>query len=353
MRRLSFLPALFAVATTAFAQPDLDSLRQAHGIPAIGYAVVTADSVLELHLSGVRQAGTDRAVTRDDRFRIGSNTKTVTSLIAAVLVHQGLIQWDTRFFDLFPELRAEADPAYHALTLLDLLTFRVRLVPYTYTDSAPSPTQFTGDGDAQRKDFMRWAVQQAPVEVGDGIHFSNLAYVLAGAMLERASEKSYAQLVDGIALPLGIHFNFGAPNRADPMTTWGHRADGSLEAPADHVKLDWLMAAGNLNCSLPDLAAYAQLHLRGLQGRSQLISQAEFEYLHTGAPTWALGWRWTTDADGHIRSFHVGNPGAFLTEVFVHHASRLAYVLVANRQSPATQEALDTLYEQLVRRFEQ
>src|SRR5689334_383912 len=90
---------LIGQSTLAYA----DSVRRAHQVPAIGYAVVTADGVLELEVLGVKQAGTDRKAERNDRFRIGSNTKLITAFIAARLVHDGRLRWDTRFFALFPE----------------------------------------------------------------------------------------------------------------------------------------------------------------------------------------------------------------------------------------------------------
>lgn len=353
--RIILLLTCCANAFGAGAQKSLalaDSLRMAYSVPEIGYAVITADSILELEVIGLRQAGSDRQATHDDRFRIGSNTKTVTSFIAAALVHRGIIGWGTRFFDLFPELKAGSNIAYHQLDLLDLLTFRAQLIPYTYTDPEPATTQFMGDADAQRTAFIAWALQQEPAATVDGIRFSNVAYVLAGAMLEHVTNKPFGQLVEELCAPMDVHFQFGAPNHTDSLATWGHRADGTAEASADDRKLEWLMAAGNLNVSLPDFATLMQEHLKGLQGRSSLLSKEEFQYLHTGSPTWALGWKWSADPDDGVISFHIGNPGAFLTEVFVHHTSGRAYILFANRQSPGTQAALDALYAELMRKYE-
>jgi CubicO group peptidase (beta-lactamase class C family) len=341
--------ALWGHSTCAQHTSFIDSLRHVHGVPTIGYAVLTADSVLAMEVVGVHRTGTDQVATLDDRFRIGSCTKTVTSHIAAQLVHSGVITWNTRLFDLYPEWKAGSKKVYQQLTLLDLLTFRTRLVRYTYTDPEPLISAFSGDADAQRTAFAQWALQQPPVPKGDGTNFSNLAYVLAGTMLERASGRSYAELVEELSSPHGIDFQFGAPNRFDSLAIWGHRPDGTAEAPADDIKLEWLMAAGNLNTSLPDLATYTQVHLRGLEGRDPILSSEAFRNLHMGSPIWALGWMWTTDTDGSTRSFHVGNPGAFLTYIFVHHTTGRGYVLVANRQSEGTQEALDALYLELVR----
>lgn len=356
IRRASVLVGLLCCVSSRIAAQRIsalvDSLRRANAIPEIGYAVVSAEATCELQVIGVRQAGTDRTASVDDRFRIGSITKTITSLIASRLVHEHTIQWDTRLFDLLPELRAGSNSAYRALTLRDLLSFRARLIPWTYTDPRPSLTQFTGEADVQRRAFLRWALQQAPVPSGDGVHFSNVAYVAAGAMLERASGKRYSQLVQDLGDSAHIAFGFGAPNSRDSLDTWGHREDGSAEAPGDNIRLEWLQPAGNLNMSLPELAAYARLHLQGLAGHSSLLDREAFDALHTGRRVWALGWKWTVDPDGEIRSFHAGNPGSFLSMVYLHHRKGRAFVVVSNKQSESAQESLNLIYDALRAKYD-
>lgn len=65
------------------------NIRELHQIPALAYAVVTPDSILELNVIGYNRADvTDEAnpVTISDYFHIGSNTKAITGFVAAYLV---------------------------------------------------------------------------------------------------------------------------------------------------------------------------------------------------------------------------------------------------------------------------
>jgi len=55
---------------------------------------------------GTRRADTVIPVTIDDRFHIGSDTKAMTSLLAAMLVEGGKIRWDSTVAEIFPELVA-------------------------------------------------------------------------------------------------------------------------------------------------------------------------------------------------------------------------------------------------------
>ncbi|WP_212564619.1 serine hydrolase [Pontibacter indicus] len=94
-------------------------IREVHQIPALAYAVVTPDSVLELDVIGYNRAGAvDEAnpVAISDYFHIGSNTKAITGFVAAYLVENGKIEWATKFFDLFPEWKKVSNPAFHDIS---------------------------------------------------------------------------------------------------------------------------------------------------------------------------------------------------------------------------------------------
>ena len=341
----------FAPARAQKLQAFADSIRQAYHIPELGYAVVSADSVLELQVMGVHKRKTHDAASLKDRFRIGSNTKAITGFIAAQLVDKGKLSWDTKFFEICPELRLNSEPAYYDLTLQQLLSFRTKLFPYTYTYDKPTQDQFSGDEDQQRYQFIQWFLQHPPVQTDDSINFSNLGYVAAGLMLEKASGKSYKELVIALGAQLHIDFHFGQPN-ADPDQPWGHDAKLSPEPPQDDYKLNWLLAAGNINVSLPDYAKFIQLQLQGLQGKSKLLTKKEFNFLHYGLERFSIGWFSDTDEHSHIFSHNTGNPGTFLTSVYVYKDENRAYILFANAQTDETEEGLDVLYDELKKRYQ-
>ncbi len=324
-----------------------DSIRKAYHIPELAYAVVSSTKVYELQTIGYSKINSSHHAQTTDKFRLGSNTKAITGFIAARLVKQNKIKWDTKFFDLFPELKANSNPAYHDLNLLNLLSFRTKLFPYTYTYKKPKKEQFNGNDSQQRYQFAAWFFQQRPISSYDSINFSNLAYVAAGLMLEKVSQKSYTELVNDLGKELGIQFGFGAPNTKDSLQTWGHDKNLNPEPPGDSYKLNWLMAAGNINASLPDYAKFIQLQLQGLSGQSTLLSQAEFEFLHYGLDRFSIGWFCQTDTDSSEYSYNIGNPGTFLTKVFVFKESDIAIILFSNAQTKEADKGLDTLFNEL------
>lgn len=333
------------------AQPNLryiDSVRIASQIPELAYAVLSADSVLEQEVIGGPKFLSHQKAKLTHRFRIGSNTKTVTSYLAALLVKEGKLQWGTRFFDLYPELKALSFPAYHALTLKDLITFRAPLIKWTYTDELPRENDIKGNAVQQRYQFISWIFQQPPVLETRTVYWSNPAYVAAGMMLEKASGSTYEELVETFGNSLGMHLAFGQPNEKDTLQPWGHNEHLQPEKPASQPKLNWLSSAGNLQVSLPDYVKFIQLQLKGLAGQSALFTQKEFETFHYGLPDFAYGWKWLKDPDTELTySFHDGNPGSFLSSVHICQNTGMAFIVFCNVQSPSAGNGLNQVLQHL------
>lgn len=351
------MPVFFAlfVLTKAIGQSDrafADSLRTRFGIPELAYAVVSADSIIEMQISGVHRNNTEQIASLNDRFRIGSLTKTVTSYIAAVLVKQGKIQWNTKFFDLYPELKNRSDSGYYNLTLLDLITFRANLISWSYDNTTPTKKKISGDARQQRYLFTEWVLRQKPFSGNRTLFWSNPSYVAAGLMLEKATVKPYESLVAELGQVLDINFGFGQPNLLDENQPWGHDEHLKPEIPANNYKLNWLSSAGNINVSLPDYCRFIQMQLRGLLGRSELLTAEDFANMHFGKPEFAYGWKWYVDDKTNMKvSYHEGNPGTFLSKVFICHNSKKAFILFANVQSQKADQGLKLLLDQLMAKY--
>jgi CubicO group peptidase (beta-lactamase class C family) len=250
-------------------------------------------------------------------------------------------------------MKAASRTEYHDLTLLDLLTFRTTLYPYTYTDTKPTPNEITGSEARQRTLFMQWVFSHRPVRKKDSVSFSNPGYVAAAMMLEKASGRSYTSLVTELGNTIGADFAFGPPNLHDALQTWGHTENGQPEAPADNPRLNWLQPAGNINATLPHYIRFIQLQLLGLQGRSNLLSQEEFNFLQYGRPRFAVGWFVNTSDPDHPFTWHVGNPGSFLSKVYVYRQSGIAIIVFTNIQSAAADEGTNLLIDHLSAQYDQ
>lgn len=348
---LFFLTTFFVVSgqtTIDFA----DSIRIKYKIPELAFAVVSADTIIEFQTLGVQRINTDFKAKTDDRFHIGSNTKAITSFIAALLVEQGKIKWNTNFFDLFPELKQKSRKEYQDITLQDLLTFRGKLPAYTYTFDKPTKKQITGDNAEQRIKLAKYFLAQNPMQSENGLTPSNADYILAGLMLERATLKPFKELVIDFGNTQGISFGFDYPNLSDTLQPWGHDINLKPLPPFDNYKLNWLLSAGNINVSLPDYIKFIQLQLKGLNGQSKILSLQTFDKLLYGLSTFSFGWfnKLDTETNHHI-AYNEGNAGAFITQVQIIKETGKAFVIFTNSSTEETKKGIEILINRLQKKY--
>src|SRR4051812_9316181 len=94
-------------------EPSLDAVLRPYlsryDLPALAAAIVTRGEIVAAGAVGTRRAGTTSPVSIEDRFHIGSDTKAMTSLLAAMLVEAGKVSWSTTAGEVFPELATSMD----------------------------------------------------------------------------------------------------------------------------------------------------------------------------------------------------------------------------------------------------
>ncbi|MGN6387579.1 MAG: serine hydrolase domain-containing protein, partial [Verrucomicrobiota bacterium] len=74
----------------SFLEPYLKQFK----LPALAAAVVSSDQIIAAGAVGVRKIGEDAQVTLNDKFHIGSCTKSITALLATMLAADGKISLD-------------------------------------------------------------------------------------------------------------------------------------------------------------------------------------------------------------------------------------------------------------------
>jgi D-alanyl-D-alanine carboxypeptidase len=357
MRAVGIIACTIFLATTSVSArgEDLsnvaDSIRQEYGIPELGYAVVSSDSVLEIATMGFKRANSGVAAKPNDRFHLGSCTKAITGYVAALMVKRNLIHWDTRFFDLYPELKANSDSAYYGMTLVDPLSHRARIQPLTEDEEFP-PRDFFQGSNTQRYQFIAWVLRKKPVELEEGNSYSNAGYSAAAIMMEKASGKTWEELVEDLGQELGLDFGFGWPNVADSSQPWGHSTkDSGLIPlpPSDPYTLLWVEPAGDINMSISDFAKWVQFNLQGLEGKGPLLNKKEYEFLHYGMPDhYAIGWTWGVNSKGHKVSAHDGSADTFYCWAYIIRDIDRAYIVLANS---ANKTGVQQMLKVLLKRY--
>jgi CubicO group peptidase (beta-lactamase class C family) len=119
---------------------------------------------------GVRALGGTALVTPDTRFMIGSVTKSMTSLMAATVVDDGWLSWDTPLRDLLPDFRL-ADP-----TLTDQVTLADSFCACTGIPRHDMPLIFDPDAFTPPQLVASLANIAPTAKLGEKYQYSNQLY---------------------------------------------------------------------------------------------------------------------------------------------------------------------------------
>ncbi len=319
----------YAARSEALLRKHLDALLELaaaeESVPAIFAGVTTAERDLYLGARGVRKLGAEAEVTVDDLVHTGSNTKAMTATLIGVLIDKGLLNWDST-----PEQvlgMAEPSRKGDTVTLAHLLTHTAGVPPFKNFMKWEKAPKFEGDTRAKRLGFARWVLNKR--KASGKFKYSNAGYAVAAAMAERVTGKTWEDLMaEHVFAPLEIHATIGWPAKHDRDQPWGHSdkrgfaEEGSPRGavrphpPADHW-FDLHMPnrpAGDVSMSIVDYNRFLREHLRGLEGRSSLMTKGAFEFLHTAAAgtNSACGWGVNTNrATGLAVHGHAGSAGTF------------------------------------------
>jgi len=315
----------------------VESVRKKHDVIALAGAVVDEAGVWAIGVAGVREAGSKTPVEINDRFHIGSCTKSMTATVCAKLVEDKRLSWHTTIADSFPEIKEKINPAFLPVTLEQLLCHRAGLPE----DGKPGTTFFQilvleGDIRERRQKAVELFMAKEPsAPPGSQFIYSNAGFVIAGAMAERASGRNWETLMtEYLFEPLGMETaGFGAPGSAEVLDqprghaagmVWGRNP--VIPGPfADNPEV--LGPAGRVHCSLMDWGKYAALHLAATQRDTSFLTQSAF---------------------GEVLQ-HAGSNTRWYARIHLDTGRRVGYLMATNHVDDAAVAAATELLPELVR----
>lgn len=335
----------------------LQKVRMQYNMPAMAAAVIKSDEIKAIGVTGVRQIYQKDKVLLNDRFHLGSTTKAITAHWAANLVESGLINWDTKVLDIFPEWKEDALKVYHNVTLSDLLCHRGKIQPFMSANDLASIPDFPGNALDKRRLFAKWLLRQNPAKVGnsEGYEYSNAGYTIAAAMLEKVSNAAWEDaLLNDVLVPMGIDAVIGWPTDGNPNQPYGHHSINPLDSNLRAVTAanmfhmaDVIAPSGDLSMSIVDYAKFVQAHLQGVRGKNNFLKADTYNYVHYGRENYAMGWTCLLQNDVHI-STHDGSAGTFYTHTSILKEKDLAIVIFVNASNIYATKAVYSLKKRLL-----
>jgi len=303
-----------------------------------------------LLIDGERQLGTGVAIAENDRWHLGSITKSMTATLVARLVEAAVVHWDDTAGDALRDVAPQMNDAYRPATFRHLLSHRAGLQANLPLPEFDKFSRTIADARDERRAFVRLALSLAPQgPLSTTFEYSNSGYVVVGAMLEAKLGKSWEELIKAhLFEPLGLaSAGFGAPGRA-----------GAIDQPAGHAIVPGaglkpfpvggritdnpvvLGPAGRVHMNLNDVLHYLTAHRDG----TSLLTGNSWRTLHTPpfGGEYALGWGVRKDGAIH----HSGSNMLWYAEVLVDATRGVAAAAVANdgdmtRVAPALAKVLN------------
>jgi CubicO group peptidase (beta-lactamase class C family) len=237
---------------------QVDKVLDAFQIPGLAVAVVKEGKVVLARGYGIRELG-GRKTNEHTRFPIASNTKVFTATALAILVDDGLIDWDTPVVDYMPSF-ALSDPYVTAhITVRDLLVHNSGLAMGAGDLLWWPETTYTMDEIIHRLRYVPLvkSFRQAYA-------YDNVLYGVAGKLVESVSGLSYADFVDRrILKPAGMKdalMNFKGSVKQGNVARPHANIDGKLQV-IDAFESEKTSPAGGLQTSAVDMAQWLRVQL--------------------------------------------------------------------------------------------
>ena len=191
----------------------------------------------------------------DTKFRLGSITKQFTAMLVMQLVEKGKLKLDAKVTDYLPDYpKATGDK----ITVHHLLT---------HTSGIPNYTNFPKFFETTSRDpytpeafVKKFADMPLDFEPGSKFSYSNSGYFLLGVLIEKASGKSYADMLkENILVPLQMNdtgYDLFAPIIPKRATGYEKRNGNYVNAPYLDMSIPY--AAGSMYSTVEDLYRWDQ-----------------------------------------------------------------------------------------------
>jgi beta-lactamase class C len=296
----------------------LDDAERSGQISGLAAAVVKGDQVLLQRGVGYADASLGLPVTPDTVFRLASLSKAFASALAAILVDEGMLSWDTHVAGVLPTFELQNVAASEKLTVRDILSQRVGLPHNTYDHLLEQDEPYQ---------TLVEKLKEVPLacNVGDCYGYQNITFALIGDITYAVSgDFFYHQVEKRLFHPLGMATATYGKDALESSTSWArphtHRGGGwvpfELKESYYHVP-----PAAGVNASIKDMTQWL---IAQMGNRPDVLSPNVLASLHEpeiDTPTerraspwrrarlrnaqYALGWR-VYDYAGETLVFHAG-----------------------------------------------
>lgn len=341
----SVQPITLTAGMLADLEAQISDLLEQYRITGASVAIVQNGEIIYINGFGTLGLENEQAVTSDTLFMIGSTTKSMTTLMMASLVDDGLLDWDTPVIDILPDFALSDPAATTQIRVRDLVNNSSGVPRY----DIPLMLEYLSpeEGIAWLKDIPLVS------EPGEEFHYSNLmvaaggwvAALAAGAEYDQNIEDTYLHLIqERVFDPIGMQSStfdldsaIAAENHASPVT-FNFQTNEFEAVPIDYERFVLSIApAGAVWSNAEDMARYmlTQLNRGTAPDGTRIVSEEnllETQTINISAVAGGYGMGWFIDQyHGLEQISHGGNTSGFTSEFTFLPDVNLGVLVLANR----------------------
>jgi len=319
-------------------------------LPGVAVGVVSDQELVWAQGFGFADIATERPMTPDTRFRMASHSKLFTATAIMQLREQGKIQLDDPVSDYLPWFQVKpAEPDDPPITIEHLLTHGSGL------PREAGPHWTTREFPTQEELQNLIPERQAAFSPDVRYKYSNLAFAIAGMVVEAVSGQTWADYIQtNIFDPLGMSSS-SVDTPVEGMAT-GYTArlrDGSREE-VGFVNARGMGAATGLTSTVEDMARFVSAQFRkGPRGGDRILGTASLREMHRVRMLdndWTNGHGigfWVQRLDGKVYIEHGGGYPGYTTNTSIQLDSKVGVIVLTNTNdsypSHIAQQLLNTV----------
>jgi len=302
-------------------------------LPGVAVGVVADQDLVWAQGFGFADTAGRTPMTPQTKFRMASHSKLFTATAVMQLREQGRLRLDDPVTRHLPWFRVKsADPDDPPITIEELLTHSSGLP----REAGSHWTDFDFPSTEELRGLM--SERQAPFSPDVRWKYSNLAYSIAGLVIEAVSGQSWADYVQQhIYTPLGMTASSVDTEVPGLATGYGRLMPDGTRATTPFIDARGMGAATGITSTVEDMARFASAQFRrGPTGGDRILSTGSLRDMHRVRvleTNWtqgnAIGFAVRRDRD-KVYVQHGGSYPGYQTQTMLQLDGKVAVIVLTN-----------------------
>lgn len=330
----------------------IDSILTKNGTMGAAIAIIHNDKIQYVNCHGLKNSKTKEAIDEHTVFRLASVSKTISGVLAGILIGENIIHLEDKIIDYLPQFKLKDSASTQNLNISHILTHTTGLVPHAYDNLIEDNVSYTTV--IEKLDDVN--IYASP---GELYAYQNVTFSLLDTISAIATKSNFKNLMQSYVFTpfcmqdasVGFEPFRDNTNIAHPHQKIAKNRFAQLKLN-DHY-YNTIPAAG-INASLSDMSQFIQSILSSKENYQSLtetiftpriITPLRRSYLrewdNVQSKHYGLGWRIIGYKDRTI-AYHGGYVKGYKTEIAICEEENIGIVYLSNSPDKSASISIPT-----------